>query len=108
MTDAEAPEAAAVVRRAFPDMGTAIYFEIAERTHGVLYELPRQRLNWLWCALSLINSSACTCNVTDAMLKCAVSSALHRASKRKQHGITCPCQGLRQLCNARSKAFMGL
>ena len=48
VTDSEAPEAAAAVRRAFPDMGTAIYFEIAEGTHGVLYELPRQRLNWLW------------------------------------------------------------
>ncbi len=48
VTDSEAPKAAAAVRRAFPDMGTAIYFEIAERTHGVLYELPRQRLNWLW------------------------------------------------------------
>lgn len=39
------------MRRAFPDLGSAIYFEIAERTHAVLYELPRQRLNWLWCAL---------------------------------------------------------
>ena len=48
VTDSEAPEAAAAVRRAYPDLGTAIYFEIAERTHGVLYELPRQRLNWLW------------------------------------------------------------
>ena len=57
--------------------GTAIYFEIAERTHGVLYELPRQRLNWLWCALSLINSSACTCNVTDANaeVRCLISTS---------------------------------
>ena len=48
MTDAEAPEAAAALRRAYPNLGSAIYFEIAKGTHGVLYELPRQRLNWLW------------------------------------------------------------
>ncbi|CAK0787599.1 hypothetical protein CVIRNUC_010821 [Coccomyxa viridis] len=48
VTDSEAPEAAAAVRRAYQALGTAIYFEIAEGTHGVLYELPRQRLNWLW------------------------------------------------------------
>ena len=66
VTDSEAPEAAAAVRRAYPDMGTAIYFEIAERTHGVLYELPRQRLNWLWWAhyhlslLLLITGLLCT------------------------------------------------
>ena len=36
------------MRRAYQALGTAIYFEIAEGTHGVLYELPRQRLNWLW------------------------------------------------------------
>ena len=48
MTDGEAPEAAAAVRRAYQALGTAIYFEIAQGTHGVLYELPCQRLNWLW------------------------------------------------------------
>lgn len=49
VTDSEAPEAAAAVRKAYSEMGKALYFEIAEGTHGVLYELPRQRLNWLWC-----------------------------------------------------------
>ncbi len=51
VTDSEAPEAAAAVRKAYSDMGSAIYFDIAGGTHGVLYELPRQRLNWLWWVL---------------------------------------------------------
>ena len=49
VTDGEAPEAARAARQAYPELGTAIYFDIAQRTHGVLYELPGQRLNWLWC-----------------------------------------------------------
>lgn len=48
--DSEAPEAAAAARRAYPELGSALYFEMSEqRTHAVLYELPGQRLNWLWC-----------------------------------------------------------
>ncbi len=48
--DSEAPEAAAAARRAYPELGSALYFELSEqRTHAVLYELPGQRLNWLWC-----------------------------------------------------------
>ena len=58
VTDSEAPEAAAAVRKAYSEMGAAIYFEIAEGTHGVLYELPRQRLNWLWYAVFQLPSCA--------------------------------------------------
>ncbi len=58
VTDSEAPQAAAAVRRAYSEMGTAIYFEIAEGTHGVLYELPRLRLNWLWYAVMQTPESA--------------------------------------------------
>ena len=50
VTDEEAPEAAAAARRAYEELGHAIYFDISVCTHGVLYELPGQRLNWLWYA----------------------------------------------------------
>ena len=51
MRDSEAPEEAAAARAAYPELGRALYFELSdERTHAVLYELPGQRLNWLWCA----------------------------------------------------------
>ncbi|KAH9539916.1 hypothetical protein CY35_15G081500 [Sphagnum magellanicum] len=40
--------AAAMVRRVYPDLGQCLYFDIAQGTHSVLYELPGGRLNWLW------------------------------------------------------------
>jgi hypothetical protein len=40
--------AAAMVRRVYPDLGRCLYFDIAQGTHSVLYELPGGRLNWLW------------------------------------------------------------
>ena len=48
MTDKEAPEAAQAARKAYPDLGSALYFDLAQDSHAVLYELPGQRLNWLW------------------------------------------------------------
>ncbi|KAK9811813.1 hypothetical protein WJX72_010600 [[Myrmecia] bisecta] len=47
MTDDE-QAVVARVRAAYPDLGRAIYFEMAQDTHAVLYELPGKRLNWLW------------------------------------------------------------
>ena len=52
--DSEAPDEAAAARAAYPELGSALYFELSDaRTHAVLYELPGQRLNWLWCAQPL-------------------------------------------------------
>ncbi|PUZ60080.1 hypothetical protein GQ55_4G095100 [Panicum hallii var. hallii] len=36
------------IRRAYPELGNCIYFDLAYKTHAVLYELPGSRLNWLW------------------------------------------------------------
>lgn len=44
----ENPEVAAAVRKAYPGLGDTLYFDIASGTHSVLYELPEERLNWLW------------------------------------------------------------
>jgi hypothetical protein len=44
----ENSEVAAELRQAYPELGSALYFDIAKKTHAVLYELPGQRLNWLW------------------------------------------------------------
>ncbi|KAK9838179.1 hypothetical protein WJX81_006997 [Elliptochloris bilobata] len=45
----EAPAEAAAARAAYPELGRALYFELSDaRTHAVLYDLPGQRLNWLW------------------------------------------------------------
>lgn len=36
------------IRRAYPELGNCLYFDLAYKTHAVLYELSRSRLNWLW------------------------------------------------------------
>lgn len=44
----ENPKVAEAVRKAYAGMGDSLYFDIAKGTHSVLYELPEERLNWLW------------------------------------------------------------
>lgn len=44
----ENPGVAAAVRKAYSGMGSTLYFDLASGTHCVLYELPEERLNWLW------------------------------------------------------------
>ncbi|KAG0560071.1 hypothetical protein KC19_10G152400 [Ceratodon purpureus] len=41
-------EVASTIKSVFPDVGHCLYFEIARNTHAVLYELQKERLNWLW------------------------------------------------------------
>ncbi|KAB1204564.1 hypothetical protein CJ030_MR8G021784 [Morella rubra] len=36
------------IRRAYPELGKCLYFDLGPGTHCVLYELPDRRLNWLW------------------------------------------------------------
>ena len=47
MRAGENPKVAEAIRKAY-DMGNTLYFDIAQGTHSVLYELPEERLNWLW------------------------------------------------------------
>ena len=48
MQASENPEVATAIRQEYRDFGNALYFDIAGDTHAVVYELPRERLNWLW------------------------------------------------------------
>lgn len=41
-------EVKASLQQHYPDLGHCLYFDIAENTHAVLYELTGNRLNWLW------------------------------------------------------------
>ncbi|XP_020536445.1 2,6-dihydroxypyridine 3-monooxygenase isoform X2 [Jatropha curcas] len=38
------------IRRAYPELGNCLYFHLSSssRTHIVLYELPKKKLNWIW------------------------------------------------------------
>lgn len=49
MRAGENPKVAEAIRKAY-DMGNTLYFDVAQGTHSVLYELPEERLNWLWYA----------------------------------------------------------
>jgi len=36
------------IKKAYPDLGKCLYFDLASGTHSVLYELPNKKLNWIW------------------------------------------------------------
>ncbi|KAL9239858.1 hypothetical protein vseg_014137 [Gypsophila vaccaria] len=36
------------IRKAYPDLGKCLYFELGSKTHCVLYELLNKRMNWIW------------------------------------------------------------
>ncbi|KAF9612707.1 hypothetical protein IFM89_003249 [Coptis chinensis] len=36
------------LRNAYPELGKCIYFDLAPGTHAVLYELRKNRINWMW------------------------------------------------------------
>ncbi|KAL3689483.1 hypothetical protein R1sor_015792 [Riccia sorocarpa] len=42
------PEIRESIQKVYGDIGHCLYFDIARGSHAVLYELPGQRLNWLW------------------------------------------------------------
>ncbi|CAN6163572.1 unnamed protein product [Urochloa humidicola] len=59
------------VRRAYPELGNCLYFDLAHKTHAVLYELPGSRLNWLWYINGPepeLTGSSVTMEATDAMV----------------------------------------
>ncbi|XP_062097442.1 uncharacterized protein LOC133803417 [Humulus lupulus] len=36
------------IRKAYPELGKCLYFELGSGTHAVIYELPQKKLNWVW------------------------------------------------------------
>ncbi|XP_026389783.1 uncharacterized protein LOC113358641 [Papaver somniferum] len=36
------------LRKAFPELGKCLYFDMGCRTHCVFYELQNRRINWIW------------------------------------------------------------
>ncbi|KAE8056420.1 hypothetical protein FH972_013195 [Carpinus fangiana] len=36
------------IRRAYPELGKCLYFDLGSGTHTVLYELQNKRFNWIW------------------------------------------------------------
>ncbi|XP_040381405.1 aurachin C monooxygenase/isomerase [Oryza brachyantha] len=59
------------IRKAYPELGSCLYFDLAYKTHAVLYELPKNRLNWLWYINGEepeLTGSSVTMKVSDAMV----------------------------------------
>ncbi|CAL5048496.1 unnamed protein product [Urochloa decumbens] len=59
------------IQRAYPELGNCLYFDLAHKTHVVLYELPRSRLNWLWYINGPepeLTGSSVTMEATDTMV----------------------------------------
>ncbi|GLJ32653.1 hypothetical protein SUGI_0656970 [Cryptomeria japonica] len=46
----DSPEMIASIKKAYPDLGKCLYFDLAKETHSVFYEMHGKRLNWLWYA----------------------------------------------------------
>ncbi|KAL3500395.1 hypothetical protein ACH5RR_039488 [Cinchona calisaya] len=36
------------LKKAYPDLGKCLYFDLSSGTHSVLYELLNKRINWIW------------------------------------------------------------
>ena len=44
----EKSETIQCMRRAYPDLGNCLYFDLGSGTHCVIYELLNNRINWIW------------------------------------------------------------
>ncbi|KAI3468300.1 hypothetical protein Pfo_024963 [Paulownia fortunei] len=47
-SDNENSETILGLKKAFPDLGKCLYFDLGSGTHTVFYELLNKRINWIW------------------------------------------------------------
>ncbi|XP_039142464.1 LOW QUALITY PROTEIN: aurachin C monooxygenase/isomerase-like [Dioscorea cayenensis subsp. rotundata] len=60
------------LRKAYPEFGQCLYFDLADRTHCVLYELKNKRINWIWyinMPEPELKGSSVTMKVNDEMIE---------------------------------------
>lgn len=102
-------QVAAELRRAYPGMGKALFFEIAKNTHAVVYELPQKRLNWLWCVMAWVlqqlQQQSRSCADLGWLLHrstcpCAQASAIHTIHASARQAMP-PADKLQQAINGR-------
>lgn len=68
------------IRRAYPDLGKCLYFDLGSQTHLVLYELLNKRMNWLWYINQpepQLKGSSVTIKVSEEMIK-----EMHKEAER--------------------------
>ncbi|XVF88171.1 hypothetical protein PTKIN_Ptkin19aG0028900 [Pterospermum kingtungense] len=66
------------IRRAFPDLGKCLYFDLSSGTHSVLYEVLNKRLNWIFYVNQPepeIKRNSVTMKVSEDMIKKMIQEA---------------------------------
>ncbi|CAI8605876.1 unnamed protein product [Vicia faba] len=60
------------IRKAYPDLGKCLYFDLASGTHSVLYELLNKKFNWIWYVNQPepeVKGTSVTTKVTSDMIR---------------------------------------
>lgn len=60
------------IRRAYPELGKCLYFNLACRTHSVLFELLKKKFNWIWYVNEpepRLQGNSVTMKVSSEMIK---------------------------------------
>ncbi|XP_058724843.1 uncharacterized protein LOC131596255 [Vicia villosa] len=71
-SEIENSETIAGIRKAYPELGKCLYFDLASGTHSVLYELLNKKLNWIWYvnqAEPEVKGTSVTTKVTSDMIQ---------------------------------------
>ncbi|KAK7260856.1 hypothetical protein RIF29_27155 [Crotalaria pallida] len=60
------------IRKAYPDLGKCLYFDLSSGTHTVFYELSTKKLNWIWYVTQpepVVKGKSVTMKVSDDMIQ---------------------------------------
>ncbi|KAL8521921.1 hypothetical protein ACS0TY_012174 [Phlomoides rotata] len=79
-SDNENSETISGLKKAFPDLGKCLYFDLGSGTHSVFYELLNKRINWIWYVNQLepqLEGNSVTMKVSSDMIK-----KMHEAAEK--------------------------
>ncbi|KAK6119478.1 hypothetical protein DH2020_046782 [Rehmannia glutinosa] len=79
-SDNENSETILGLKKAFPDLGKCLYFDLGSKTHIVFYELLNKRINWIWYVNQpepQLKGNSVTMKVSDVMIE-----NMHEAADR--------------------------
>ncbi|XP_011081911.1 uncharacterized protein LOC105164824 [Sesamum indicum] len=79
-SDNENWETILALKKAFPDLGKCLYFDLGSGTHTVFYELLSKRINWIWYVNQpepQLKGNSVTLKVSDEMIR-----TMHEAAEK--------------------------
>ncbi|PON57936.1 FAD/NAD(P)-binding domain containing protein [Parasponia andersonii] len=68
----ESSETIRGIREAYPELGKCLYFDLSSGTHTVIYELLKEKLNWVWYINQpepQLKGNSMTMKVSDDMIQ---------------------------------------